>query len=119
VNHLLSTGDFMAGKKNPKKVGSDPAALKKIGGRGDFGAPESNITAREYASQETKHADPGAAPIRMRSGDSARVSGVGANEGGPGSGSGGDIDPDIVGVGFNGDGLSQSGPDKSNNQERE
>jgi hypothetical protein len=97
--------------KNRGKVGSDPQAARKVGGKGDFGAPENDPIERDYASQETKHADPGASPQRIPD-RTDRVSGVGSNVGGPGSGSGGDIDTDIVGVGFNGDGIAESGPDE-------
>jgi hypothetical protein len=40
-----------------------------------------------------------------------RDAGVGARDSGPGSASGGDIDPDIVGVGFDATGLAEAGPD--------
>jgi hypothetical protein len=43
-----------------------------------------------------------------------RDAGVGARDSGPGSGSGGDIDPDIVGVGFDATGLAAAGPDDPN-----
>jgi hypothetical protein len=104
--------------KNRGKVGSDPQAARKVGGKGDFGAPENDPIERDYASQETKHADPGASPQRIPDrGD--RVSGVGSNVGGPGAGSGGDIDTDIVGVGFNGDGIAESGPDEDDTDEKQ
>ena len=51
------------------------------------------------ASRETKWNDPGAAKPRINDGEGARESGVGAFDSGPGSGSGGDVDTDIVGVG--------------------
>lgn len=95
------------------KVGSDPDAIRKVGGSGDFGVPVSDVRGREYASRETKQNDPGAAPNRLKDGDGTRESGVGANDNGPGSGSGGDIDTDIVGVGFGGNGLAADGPDRT------
>lgn len=55
--------------------------------------------------------DPGAAPDRIKIGDSARESGAGAPESGRGSGSGGDVDTDVIGVG-SGQGISESGPDE-------
>lgn len=95
------------------KVGSDPDAIREVGGSGDFGIPAGDVRGRDYASRETKQNDPGAAPVRMKDGDGVRESGVGANDAGPGSGSGGDIDTDIVGVGFGGDGLAADGPDRT------
>jgi hypothetical protein len=92
---------------NPK-VGSDPEAAKQVGGKGDFGAPESDRIEREYASRADRNQDPGAPPPHS-SGDGTRVSGVGANNSGPGSGSGGDLDPDIIGVGTGGAGVAASG----------
>jgi hypothetical protein len=100
-------------RRSHGKVGSDPRAVKDIGGKGDFGARADDQVERAYVSQETKHNDPGAAPSRIKIGDEARESGVGANESGPGSGSGGDIDTDIVGVGFGGNGLAADGPDRT------
>lgn len=94
------------------KVGSDPRAARAIGGKRDFGAPQSSRRQRDYVSRETKRNDPGASPARIIV-DRARTSGVGSNAGGPGSGSGGDLDPDIVGVGFGGSGLSQSAPHRA------
>ena len=103
-----------ASSKNHGKVGSDPQAARSLGGKGDFGAPESDPIERDYASQETKHADPGASVQRFPN-RGVRESGVGSNVAGPGSGSGGDLDTDVTGVGFGGDGIAQSGPnDRSN-----
>jgi hypothetical protein len=121
VSSCFPTGVFMAANQasqqqsdqNSGKVGSDPQAAKGVGGKGDFGVPESDVVGREYVSRETKANDPGAAPVRIKVGDEARESGVGSNESGPGSGSGGDIDTDVVGVGFEGSGVSSSGPDRT------
>jgi hypothetical protein len=105
------------------KVGSDPQATKKVGGKGDFGVPEDDTIARAYTSANTRASDPGAAQPHAGD-DEGRVSGVGSNQSGPGSGSGGDLDTDIVGVGT-GTGLAQNeandppGPDDSTGSARE
>ncbi len=99
-------------RRRTGKVGSDPEAARSIGGEGDFGAPESNPVERAYASRETKRRDPGAAPSRSTA-DGRRDSGAGSPQSGPGSGSGGDLDPDIVGVGFGGSGVAQTGPTRT------
>jgi hypothetical protein len=96
--------------KSAGKVGSDPNAVQQVGGKGDFGVPESNRRDREYVSRETKFNDPGAATQRADADVDEREAGVASNLSGPGSGSGGDIDTDIVGVGFGGSGLAQSAP---------
>jgi len=86
----------MASKKQPTPSdktlhpGSSTEDAKKLGGKGDFGVPESNRPEREYTSMNTKMADPGAAQPRSGE-DGQRTSGVGANNNGPGSGSGGDV----------------------------
>lgn len=90
------------------KVGSSSKAAKRVGGRGDFGAPESDTVARRYASSATKRQDPGAQPGHSI-GEGTRVSGVGGTSAGPGSSSGGDLDTDIIGVGTGGSGIAQSG----------
>ena len=94
------------------KVGSDRNAARRVGGKLDFGAPEDNLRERQYVSEETKRSDPGAAPIRIKT-TGPRESGVGAPESGPGGASGGDLDPDIVGVGFGGSGVAQTGPTRT------
>jgi hypothetical protein len=65
---------------------------------GDFGAPESDVIERTYTSENTKRADPGAAPPRSTF-EGNRTGGAGGNYAGPGSSSGGDLDPDIIGFG--------------------
>ena len=90
------------------KVGSSGTAAKAFGGRKDFGAAESDLAEREYVSQNARRRDRGA-DIEHARGESERTSGVGANESGPGSGSGGDLDPDYIGVGEAGTGISASG----------
>jgi hypothetical protein len=98
------------GRKGPAekpqgKVGSDSDAAKAQGGKGDFGVRESDTVDRNYTSENTRHADRGAA--QPHAGDNEdRVSGVGGNNSGPGSGSGGDLDTDIVGVGTGGSGFA-------------
>jgi hypothetical protein len=90
------------------KVGSSEKAARRVGGRGDFGAKETDRNEREYASRATKRGDPGASPGHSI-GDGTRVSGVGGSSGGVGASSGGDLDTDIIGVGTGGSGLSESG----------
>src|SRR5688572_19551720 len=61
-------------------VGSDPKAAAKVGGKGDFGVPETGRERdRAYVSQETKSQDPGALPGHS-SGEGQRVAGVGGND---------------------------------------
>jgi hypothetical protein len=90
------------------KVGSSAKAAGRAGGRGDFGAKESDRTERNYASRATRSGDPGANPGH-NIGDGTRVSGVGGSSGGAGASSGGDIDTDIIGVGTRGSGIAESG----------
>jgi hypothetical protein len=99
--------------KKSGKVGSDPRAVRKVGGKRDFGVPETGRERdRAYVSQETKANDPGAMPERSAN-PGNRVTGVGGNASGVGSSSGGDIDTDLIGVGAGGSGLAQSGPDRT------
>src|SRR5881392_1213391 len=93
----------MPEKQDSGKVGSDPEAAKKFGNPQDFGAPENDLAQREYVSQRTRHDDPGAAPEHAGA-PGSRTAGAGGNESGPGSSSGGDLDPDIIGVGTGGSG---------------
>jgi hypothetical protein len=87
--------------------GSSSDDAREVGGESDFGAAENNRTARSYASENTKRADPGAAQPRSGS-EGVRVSGAGGNDSGPGSSSGGDLDPDFIGLDKQG-GVAQSG----------
>jgi len=103
----------MAAKKKtshePPKIlhpGSSAKDAAKIGGKGDFGVPESNVTERTYTSLNTKASDRGAAQPRSGEGG-LRTSGVGGINSGPGSASGGDLDP--TSTGLSGSGLSASG----------
>jgi hypothetical protein len=90
------------------KVGSSEKAARRVGGRGDFGAEESDRNERNYASRATRRGDPGASPGH-NIGDGTRVSGVGGSSGGAGASSGGDLDTDVIGVGTGGTGLAESG----------
>jgi hypothetical protein len=87
--------------------GSSAEDAMQVGGKGDFGVPESDVAERTYTSKNTKRSDPGAAPARPAS-EGVRTSGAGGYSSGPGSSSGGDLDPDIIGVGTGG-GVAASG----------
>jgi hypothetical protein len=97
------------------KVGADPKAARKVGGKGDFGVPEGGSRAdRQYVSEETKANDPGGRPphsydMAGEPDDGERVTGVGGSASGVGSSSGGDVDTDLIGVA--GAPVSQAGPD--------
>ena len=109
-----STGNAARSRRNTTgKVGSDPRAARKVGGKLDFGVPETGSERdRQYVSQETRLNDPGSAPEHSHNtGD--RVTGAGGNASGVGSSSGGDVDTDLVGVGTGGVGLAQDGPDRT------
>jgi hypothetical protein len=100
------------GRKDPSekprgKVGSNPAAAGKIGGKGDFGVPESDVVERSYTSANPRASDRGAAQPHAGE-DGGRVAGVGGKASGPGASSGGDIDTDIIGLGTGGSGIAQS-----------
>ena len=88
--------------------GSSKEDALAMGGEGDFGVPENDVVNRTYTSENTKRSDPGGAPARGGE-DGSRTSGVGGNISGVGSSSGGDLDPDIVGVGIGGAGVAASG----------
>ena len=88
--------------------GSSVEDARAVGGKGDFGVPESNVVGRTYTSTNTKRADRGNAPPRGGA-DESRTTGVGGNASGDGSSSGGDLDTDIVGVGTDGTGIAASG----------
>lgn len=88
------------------KVGSDRAADLKIGGKGDFGIPAAQATAPQPIGGRDKGPEQGTG--YMRSGASGvRESGVGHAPGRAGTGSGGDLDPDFIGLDGKG-GLSAS-----------
>lgn len=99
------------------KVGDDPEAVKHVGGKGDFGIPARDTVARAREGQiEGRPA--GSAP--GYSGDAGvRTTGAGSPGGVPGTDSGGDLDPDIIGFDGKG-GLAAkpphgdlSGPDET------
>jgi hypothetical protein len=94
------------------KPGSDPKGAKEFESPGDFGVPEGDAPSldRDYVSRNTKRSDPGAAVPRSGEDIGVRTTGAGGPATGDGSSSGGDIDPDIVGVGTGGTGVSMSGP---------
>lgn len=94
------------------KVGSDEAALQRTGGAGDFGIPAAKQTRPQPIGGREKGPQKGTGPMRAGTmGD--RVSGVGGDPGGPGHSSGGDLDPDYVGIAGSG-GLSESAPGNVN-----
>lgn len=117
-------GQKGSAEKPEGKVGSDVSAAKQFGGKTDFGARESDTTARNYTSANTRASDPGAAQPHAGEGED-RVSGVGGNAAGPGSSSGGDASPDIIGVGTGGSTVSLSpagappGPDNATGTARD
>ncbi len=90
------------GKNESPKVGSDPAAMKEVGGRGDFGIPARDNIVREHEG-EIVGRPAGSAP-GYSGARSIRTTGVGSGGGEPGHDSGGDIDTDIIG--FGGGGLA-------------
>ena len=84
---------------NKLKPGSSAADAAKVGGKADFGVPEGDRAEREYTSENTRRADPGAAPAMSnenRQGN--RTSGAGGNASGRGSSSGGDMSTTFAGV---------------------
>jgi hypothetical protein len=112
-------------EQNQGKVGSDPEAAKKFASEGDFGipsedaAPDMTIEDRDYPGRP-------AGNIRTRTGASGRRTvGVGSTEGPDGKGSGGEVDPDIIGLdgrgGIASDGElgAPAGPDDSDGSSNE
>ena len=84
------------GSKSPK-VGSDRAADREVGGKLDFGFPAAKTIAPLPDGGREKGPDQGTGP--MRSGeDGNRVYGVAHPPGPVGTGSGGDLDPDLIGL---------------------
>lgn len=83
--------------KSTGKVGSDRAADHEIGGKGDFGIPANRVKAPLPTGGREKGPEQGTG--YERSGASGtRESGVGHAPGAPGTGSGGDLDPDFIGL---------------------
>ena len=100
-------------KMNTWKPGSQAAGARNVAAPGDFGVPvgTERTRDRDYVTRNTKRSDRGTQHPASHEHDGDRSSGAGGNYSGPGSSSGGDIDPDITGVGFGGSGVSQAGPD--------
>ena len=97
------------------KPGSESADAKNVAAKGDFGVPVGSGPSRErdYVTQNTKRADPGAAVARsgdVDGGDGVRTTGAGGAATGEGSSSGGDLDTDVIGLGT-GSGIAAGGPD--------
>jgi hypothetical protein len=80
------------------KVGSSrDAATHQPGGENDFGIPAGSAAEQISPGGRNKGPEEGVGP--MRSGATGtRTTGVGAPPGAPGSGSGGDLDPDVIGL---------------------
>ena len=102
----------MAGMADNEKVGSSEQAAEHFadGAGGEFGAHESDVTAREYAAKTVEQHEPGEAEMRS-GGAGVRDEGVGGNAGGRGSSSGGDAqagDDSLIGLG---DPNKSVGPD--------
>jgi hypothetical protein len=90
------------------KVGSNPEADREFGGKLDFGLPASKVTAPLPDGGREKGPEQGTGPMRSGEGG-VRVAGVGHAPGKPGTGSGGDLDPDFVGLDGKG-GLAATPP---------
>jgi hypothetical protein len=106
-----------AGKDQPK-VGTDPEAAEEFGGKLDFGIPANEATAEnDDPYGRVKGPEKGTGPTRSGS-SGVRIDGVGAPTGPAGAGSGGDLDPDFIGLDRMG-GLANDpagdtcGPDKT------
>lgn len=103
------TAGSTAKDEQSKKMGRDKAANREVGGKGDFGIPASQANAPEPIGGREKGPEQGTG--FQRSGASgARVSGVGHAPGAPGTGSGGDLDPDFIGL--DGKGGVAAAPDE-------
>jgi hypothetical protein len=88
------------------KVGSDPDAVHKVGGKGDFGHPVVPQSV-ERINEDDPIERPAGSAIGTGDDLGRRTVGVGARGGGDGNSSGGDLDTDFVGV-AGGAGLTQS-----------
>jgi len=90
-----------------EKVGDSVRAARKVGGKGDFGISEKKLRPNEIPAhrdilEELRHR-PGVGGRDIderppRAGTESREAGVGGREAGPGSYSGGDVDPEFTGV---------------------
>jgi hypothetical protein len=90
-----------------KKVGGNREAARSVGGALDFGVSPRRREEALDVSRRTR-----GDTATARAGTDSRVAGVGGRESGPGSHSGGDLDPSITGVGTGGSAISQAGPDE-------
>ena len=72
----------------------------------DFGVRADDQQGMRAASEKERSDS-----LPPRAGSESREAGVGGRESGPGSYSGGDLDPDVIGLGDEGDGIAQSGPE--------
>lgn len=108
------------------KPGSEPQRASEVGSEGDFGVPVGAGPSRDrdYVNENTKRSDPGATQPFDWEHDGKRDHGAGARDSGPGSGSAGDLDPDLIGFGTGG-GVAASpadeapGPDDSDGTSNE
>ena len=123
--HSRTASRRRTAKPKSKKVGGDRKSAARFAGKNDFGIPAKPSHALEEirADQQRAADEIRNTPVNDRRktdsrqprsgtlGEGDRTSGVGGRDAGPGSSSGGDLDPDITGVGFAGDGLAEGGPD--------
>jgi hypothetical protein len=92
-----STRDSGQRSNSGGKVGSDPAADREFGGKNDFGIPAAKVKAPLPDGGREKGPEPGTGSMRSV-GEGRRDTGVGYPPGPPGVGSGGDLDPDYIGL---------------------
>lgn len=95
------------------KPGSESDPAQQPDAPGDFGVHASRSSAgdRAYTSRNAKLSDPGnAQPWSRENADGDRTAGAAGHASGVGSSSGGDLDPDLIGVGTGGSMIAQSGP---------
>lgn len=90
-----------------KKVGGSKSAARNFADKGDFGIPVDQAQAGGAEEVEGRETD--RRPL-MSGSQGSRVHGVGSPQRGkPGSGSGGDVDTDIIGLDGSGGGTGASG----------
>jgi hypothetical protein len=103
-------GKQPASKRATGKPGSNPDAAKDIGGKTDFGIPAKDALEQAKHRNDEYTCRPKGSQMSQTGEGSAREHGVGAKGGKRGRGSGGDLDPDIVGFGTpGGGGIASSG----------
>jgi hypothetical protein len=96
------------GQNKKGKVGSDPSAAENFAGKHDFGIP-SEDAAPDMTVEDRDFPGRPAGNKKTRSGASGkRTVGVGSTEGPDGKGSGGEVDPEIIGL-DGGGGVSSDG----------